>query len=133
MHATVSGVARNVHERIAVLPVGTPDRLSVTAKLNTDKESTLATRIIQLEKYVPSDRDVIIQSLSLTVIISFRSLQDVLSDADRLATKSWLARFFQSDQITDAIRNMTAQIDQACRNFQVWTITSSHRQRLILS
>ena len=50
VHAAVSGVARNVHERIAVLPVGTPDRVSVTAKLNTDKESTLATRIIQLEK-----------------------------------------------------------------------------------
>ncbi|KAI0702121.1 hypothetical protein C8Q76DRAFT_824886 [Earliella scabrosa] len=97
VHAAVSGVARNVHERIAVLPVGTPDRVGVTAKLNTDKESTLATRIIQLEK----------------------SLQDVLSDADRLATKSRLARFFQSDQMTDAISNMTAQIDQACRNFQL--------------
>ena len=45
--------------------------------------------------------------------------KDVLSDADRLATKSPLARFFQSDQITDAISTMTAQIDQACRNFQV--------------
>ena len=53
------------------------------------------------------------------MILSCRSLLEVLSEADGLAKQSRLSRFIHSGRVTEMIANMTKKIDDARQNFQV--------------